>query len=166
MNQCLGMITGSAIWRVSHPTNDGPRSLILVPEAAPLPCDRTLPWYFYGAVRFDFEKDTRDSHEGGMKVVTREYVYSLRIGPHEEGEVITWHWHPAIADAAEPHVHVRALHEDVPGLRDLHIPTSRVFLEDVLIFAVQGLGVRCREGGLEELHKIRRRTRNWATWLT
>jgi hypothetical protein len=56
--------------------------------------------------------------------------------------------------------------DDVPELARLHIPTSRIFLEDVLRFAVDNLGARTREGGRDGLVRARDRTRRWATWGT
>lgn len=164
MNQALGYVTRAGIWRSARPRGDGPWTLQLTDETLPLPCDRTIPWYLHAYLRFDFETDRRPSHEGGTKVVTREYIYSLRVGADEEGEVLTWHWHPNVGGAPDPHVHVRADHDDVPGLRDLHLPTSRVFFEDILLFAVRNLGVYCREGGEAGLKDLRHRTGSWASW--
>jgi hypothetical protein len=98
--------------------------------------------------------------------VVREYIYSLGVGTEDDAEVIAWHWHPRVENQPEPYVYVRAMHDDVPGLARLHIPTSRIFLQDVLLFAVDNLGARTREGGRDGLVRARDRIRRWATWGT
>lgn len=141
-------------------------TLLLEPdEAIPLPRHQdAVPWYLYAYLRFGFEVDERPGLEGGTKAVTREYIYSLRVGRDDAGEVLTWHWHPGIPDAPDPHLHVRADHQDVPGLDRMHLPTSRVFFEDVLLFAIRNLGVGTQEGGLENLEEMRLRTVRYASW--
>lgn len=99
------------------------------------------------------------------KVVTREYIYSVRVGRDVEGEVFAWHWHPGREETSHPHVHVRAEHEDLPKLRDSHIPTGRVFLEDILLFAIRNLDVTCRDGGEDRLEELRRRTGRYVSWM-
>jgi hypothetical protein len=165
MNMALGLVTRSTQWRASRPRHrDGLWTLLLEEDPAPFPCDAAPPVLLSAYLLFEFERDQRESHVGGMKVITREYIYSLRTAPEEEAELITWHWHPAVKGAPHPHVHVRADREDVPGLRDMHIPTSRVFFEDVLLFAIENLSVTCRQGGQDSLRESLRRTRNWASW--
>jgi hypothetical protein len=166
MNQGLGYVTRAGQWRAARPQGSGLWTLLLQPdETIPLPRDQdAVPWYLFAYLRFGFEVDERPGLEGGTKAVTREYIYSLRVGRDEAGEVIAWHWHPGIPAAPDPHVHVRATHPDVPTLSDLHIPTSRVFFEDVLLFAIRNLGVRCQEGGRENLEEMRLRTVRYASW--
>ena len=167
MNRALGYVTRSGQWRAARPAGTGLWTLLLEPtEAIPLPCDRdAVPWYLYAYLRFGFDVDDRPGLEGGSKVVTREYIYSLRVGHDSGGEVLTWHWHPGIPDAPDPHLHVRGVdHVDVPGLSDMHLPTSRVFFEDVLLFGIRNLGVRCQEGGVENLEEMRLRTVRYASW--
>jgi hypothetical protein len=52
----------------------------------------------------------------------------------------------------------------VPGLRDMHLPTARVFLEDILIYAVRDLEATCRDRDTVALEASLARTEAWATW--
>lgn len=164
LNDALHMLTRTSEWRAARPKYGSLRTMLLTPQdTVPFVCDQGLPVYFNGSLMYEFEKDTRPGHEGGVKVIVRKYIYSLRIGSDLDGEFLTWHWHPEVGEPT-PHVHVRAEHVDVPGLRDMHVPTSRVFLEDVLLFAVRDLGASCRDNDPTALKKMRDLTRDWSTW--
>jgi hypothetical protein len=164
MNGALGHLTRSCSWRAARPWHGTTRALVLLPQdAVPIVCEPSLGMYFHGSLVYAFERDERPGHQGGTKVAIREYTYSLRIGATPDGEFAAWHWHPS-TDVSHPHVHVRADHPDVPGLRDMHLPTARVFLEDVLICAVRDLGARCRDGDVVALEALRDRTKAWASW--
>jgi len=164
MNASLHMLTRVSHWQGVRPKNGTQRALVLFPQdAVPFTCKNDLPIYFHGSMVFGFERDERPPHEGGVKAVVSKYIYSLRIGADEPGEFVTWHWHPEVGGPPDPHVHVRGENGDVPGLRDMHVPTSRVFLEDVLLFAVRDLTARCRDEDTVALEKMRDRTRTWAS---
>ena len=164
MNGALGQLTRSSQWLGARPKYGSLRTLVLAPQdSVPFVCEPVLPLYFYGALTYDFERDARSGHEGGRKVAVRGYVYSLRIGADEAGEFVAWHWHPD-GGPSHPHVHVQVDHPDIPRLRSTHLPTARVFLEDILIYAVRDLGARCRDGDVVALEASRTRTETWATW--
>lgn len=169
MNEALGHLTKASQWRAARPGDkSGPWSLVLLPQdPIPFACGLGASLYFGGGVRFEFERDQRPPHEGGWKVVVREYIYSLRLGPEERDELFGFHWHPSVADRPDPHVHVGAAHQDLAVLNfhDLHVPTARVFFEDVLLFAVRDLTARNRDGDdTSALRSLRDRTRRWVGW--
>lgn len=171
MNRALEIVTRAGHWRTARPTKDPPWTLVLMPtDTLPLPCDREdLAFYLFAYVKFDFEVDHRPGLEGGAKVRTLEYVFSLLLSRSRDDEFISWHWHPNRGDAMGPrkpypHVHVVGRHAEVGDLRDLHLPSNRVFLEDVLLFAIDDLHIRCREGGRDTLVELLERTRRYASW--
>jgi hypothetical protein len=59
-----------------------------------------------------------------------------------EGELFAFHWHPDVFAASFPHVHVRG--------HPQHLPTGRVFLEDVLALSVE-IGTEPRNDGWREV---------------
>jgi hypothetical protein len=162
MNVALGFVTRSAIWRAARPKVGDAWALILSEEPVPLICAPQRPLFFTGTMGFRFEIDQREGHVGGWKVSTTKYTYSLRSSRDDEDELIAWHWN--IDDWPDPHVHVLATHGALPGLDRMHIPTNRVFFEDVLLFTISELGATHREGATEQLIESRRRTRRWASW--
>lgn len=164
MNQNLGLLTRSSQWRAARTSPDLWTLLLEPQDPVPLPRRVGSTLYLSAYIRFGFETDRRDSHEGGVKAVVREYIYSLRTAPEEEAEFLAWHWHPKTQRAEHPHVHARADHPEIPDFRDLHLPTARVFFEEVLLFTVTNLDASCREGGADSLRESSQRTSKWASW--
>jgi hypothetical protein len=162
MNSALSLVTRATTWRAARPKSGTLWAMVLLDDPVPLICRPERQLFLSAILAFEFELDTREGHKGGMKAAIRKYIYSLRTGRDEADEFVSWHWHPE--NRLQPHVHVRAGHSDVAGLRDMHIPTSRVFFEDVLLFAITELNATCREGAVELLAESRRRTHDWATW--
>jgi len=82
--------------------------------------------------------------QGNWKISTAEYHYSLE--DEAEQEYVAYHWHPeGRSDAIYPHLHIgRASQLPPRGVitSKLHLPTSRVAIEDVLRLAIQQLGVK------------------------
>ena len=162
MNVALGYVTRSAIWRAARPKVGATWALILTDEPVPLICKPERSLFFTGSMAFVFERESRGGLGGGWKVKVTKYLYSLRASRDEADELFSWHWNSG--DWPEPHVHVMAQHEELPSLERMHIPTNRVFFEDVLLFAISELGATCRDGAVEQLVESRRRTRKWASW--
>jgi hypothetical protein len=135
---------------------------VLTEDPVPLICNPVRPLFLTGTMGFTFQPENRPALGSGWKVTTTKYLFSLRAGREDADELFAWHWNSG--DWPEPHVHVMAQHTELPGLDQLHIPTSRVFFEDVLLFAINELGATCREGAVPQLEESRRRTRKFAGW--
>jgi hypothetical protein len=118
--------------------------------------------FFTGSMAFVFEPESRSALGSGWKVRVTKYLFSLRAGREDADELFAWHWNSG--DWPEPHVHVIAEQSELPDLGRLHIPTNRVFFEDVLLFAINELGATCRQGAVPQLEESRRRTRKFASW--
>lgn len=162
MNVALAYVTRSAIWRAARPKFGDTWVLYLTEEPVPLICEPARSLFFTGTLAFEIVPEDREALGSGWKVKVTKYVYSLRAGREDEDELFAWDWN---SDGwPDPHVHVQAEHAELPGLGRMHIPTNRVFFEDVLLFATTELGATCRPGGQEALMESRRRTRKWATW--
>ena len=80
------------------------------------------------------------------RVSTVRYIYAIWESP--DTCLVGWHYHPDL-DVSFPHVHIydkKTEEEKKAGLKpsllhDLHIPSGRVSLEDVIHFAITELGV-------------------------
>lgn len=97
-----------------------------------------------------------------FRLTTRQYIYKLTA---KDKGTFGWHWHPEVEDgqpaaATVPHVHVY----DTPQER-LHIPTGRVTIEDVFLFAVQEFGVKTRDtDGIAAIEATRGRHVDHRSW--
>jgi len=78
---------------------------------------------------------------GPWKVSIVSYFYSLE---DREGREVLYHWHPQGASTVTfPHLHVRAGGRlGRTDISQVHFPTGRVSLEDVLRLAILELGVK------------------------
>lgn len=80
-------------------------------------------------------------YTGERKVSTDAYSYHVRSSDIPNGEMFQWHWHPDVEGRSECHIHIGAVHEPRGHLGRLHVPTSRVSFEQVLLFLIHELGV-------------------------
>ena len=87
MNVALAHVTRVAQWRAARPGSGSARVLVLNEDPVRLVCETELTLFLSGYVSFDFERDGRESHEGGVKAVVREYIYSLRTAPEGGGRI-------------------------------------------------------------------------------
>jgi hypothetical protein len=102
---------------------------------------------------------------GPWKVTTVGYFYA--IADLEEQELIAFHWHPAgESSVTSPHAHLgpgaRIDHE---RLREAHLPSGRISIEQVLKLAID-LGAETLRPDWEEViaasHAIHEHWRSWA----
>lgn len=150
---------------MARPTGGDSRLLILTRDPVELICDPMRPLFFSGLMQFEFEVDTREGHDGGWKIGTRKYSFSLKAGPDDSDEFMSWHWDRSETNWPEPHAHAVVERRGIQAFDRLHIPTGRVFFEEVLIFAIKEFHAKCDETALDQLADMARRTRRWATWL-
>jgi hypothetical protein len=94
---------------------------------------------FYLSVTLYFRFIEGTGAPGPYRVTTTAYYYSLFDS--DEREIIAYHWHPH-GDIAFPHLHICAgARIGRADLRDAHIPTGRIALEDLLRMAITEFGV-------------------------
>lgn len=97
---------------------------------------------FYLTVALHFLVIDEASARGRYRVKTTAYYYSLLDAG--EKEIIAYHWHPH-SDVAFPHLHIcSGARVGRVDLRNAHIPTGRVALEDFLRMAITEFGVTPR----------------------
>lgn len=99
----------------------------------------------------------------GWKVHTEGYVYSVGLVRDPEAALLAWHWHPP--DPLYTHSHVYAKDETLGNVGKLHLPTSRVFFEQVVGFLIVGLEVEATvEDWRTPLADVVANVRSAATW--
>jgi hypothetical protein len=68
---------------------------------------------------------------GEFKVSTREYSYRLmQRSDVASREILAYRWHPNDSELRDPHLHIRSIAR-------VHFPTSRVCVEDFVLYADQ-----------------------------
>lgn len=103
-----------------------------VPNPVPMRCSFGGRLFLWSTIQFEFTENTRPS--GGRKVSTRHYSHSVYLDEDAQVELLSWQWHPLDAGPTYPHLHVHGGDLVGQSLHKLHLPTGRVFLEDVLLF--------------------------------
>ncbi len=101
---------------------------------------------------------------GPWKVSIVSYYYSLEDG---EGREVLFHWHPqGQSNVTFPHLHVRAGGElGHTNLNQVHFPTDRVALEDVLRLVILDFGVTPeRADWADVLDGTQAASEEWRTW--
>ncbi len=123
--------------------------------------DRTRQLYLRSTIQFHYDEDARFT--GERKVSTDHYAHTLSESPALKPELFSWEWNAA--EPRWPHVHVHRRNPDFKGLGKLHVPTGRVFFEDVLRFLFHDLDIRpARDDWREVLDETAGRVGRWATW--
>lgn len=98
----------------------------------------------------------------GYKVRLTGYVYSIGPVPDPDASFVEWHWHPR--DGGETHAHVHVRDELLGTVGKLHLPTSRVFFEQVVAFPVGDLKVDAPDDWRTVLDGIQWRVEEAARW--
>lgn len=109
-----------------------------------------------------------EAERGPYKCATVGYRYAIRDN-EDRLEVIVFHWDQrgVTSPVTTPHLHLGAgARVGFPGLTELHLPSGRVAIEDVLHLAVE-LGAEPRPKHRDDWEKILRRTRAaYERWRT
>jgi len=117
--------------------------------------------FLRSTIQFRYEDDPR--HPGERKVSTEHYGHTVGTSESLKPGLYSWEW--SLAEPRYPHLHVRRGDPDYPGLAKYHIPTGRVFFEDVLRFLIADHNVECaREDWDVVLSESWRRVSIWASW--
>jgi hypothetical protein len=76
----------------------------------------------------------------GYKAHTTGYAHSIGTVPDPDDALLEWHWHPALGPGYA-HAHVNIRNEVLGNVGKLHLPTSRVYFEQIVAFLIAGLEV-------------------------
>jgi hypothetical protein len=106
------------------------------PPAVPLKTDG-VRIFLRSTIQFTYVVDPR--HDGERKVSTHEYAHTVGGEETLKPQMYSWEW--ASAEPTYPHLHLRRSDPAFAGLGKLHIPTGRVFYEDVIRFLMKEHGV-------------------------
>ena len=120
--------------------------------------------HFFLTVLQNYRVVEFEGPRGPWKVSIVSYYYSLK--DTEDREVL-YHWHPhGESDVTFPHLHLRTGSQlGSTDLSQVHFPTGRVSLEDVLRLAIQELGVTPkRTDWMEALDNTQAAHEEWRTW--
>jgi hypothetical protein len=90
------------------------------------------PLYLRATQEFHFAD--HPDFAGERKVVTDAYAYTLSESAELAEELLAWHWQPE--SGRDPHMHIGRAHPRLGELGRLHVPSGRVALEQVLLFAI------------------------------
>lgn len=88
------------------------------------------------------------------KVKTDSYIYRVDrlLSRDEREEVVSYHWHPHVADDVDfPHLHIHAT--DHPQVDRIHFPTGRMSVERLVQFLIRDYDVRPRRQDWREIIK-------------
>ena len=116
-------------------------------------------------MRSTLEIDYGDHPEfsGERKVNTFSYAHTVGRAENLKPQLCSWEW--AAFEPKYPHVHVRRADPDHGGLGKLHIPTGRVFFEEVVLFLITEHDVAPqREDWKQVLDESLRRVLTWSSW--
>jgi hypothetical protein len=108
-----------------------------------------------------------EGQRGPWKVSTAAYFYALEDG--DGREIVAYHWHPeGNSPVVTPHLHLGAgAQVGRPEFddRDMHLPTDRVSIEQVIRLAIEGFKVRPRRQDWRDiLDKGQADFEQWQTW--
>jgi hypothetical protein len=156
----LTTVSASATWypfRKEH----GSWGLATTPPAIELTTEKGARLYLVSAQSFMV---VQPRTLGGYKVRTTGYTYSVGLTDAVADARLAWHWHPDLG-RKQAHIHV-FFRDEVMGKTDKwHLPTSRVFFEQVLHFLIGDLGVSpTRSDWVKVLDEVREGVEAAATW--
>jgi hypothetical protein len=160
LGRSLSTVSKTAVWRVGPVGEEF--AAFTVPETLRLSMsDESDCVYLRSTMRFTYEDDRR--FEGERKVATSLYAHTAAHRQDLSPELYSWEW--AASEPTYPHLHVRRSDMDFGGLGKFHIPTGRVFFEDVLTFLIREHFVQpVRDDWEAVLTESHRRVSTFATW--
>jgi hypothetical protein len=159
LNQVIQVVCPNAHFRASpRVTVRGGWSATTVPTSV-LPLKRTNGPRLHLRSTIEFDYVDHPERPGERKVTTRSYFHTVTRDEQLEVELFSWHW----GHKRWPHVHVDK--GSPGGLGGLHIPTGRVWLEQIVAFLVDDLDVIPHGSDWEDVlsRNLARLTRH-ATW--
>jgi hypothetical protein len=164
LQQSLGCVTASAVWRPGEGATADEWLALTEPRTILLRRGGADPLYFRATQTFHY--DDHLDFPGERKVVTDEYAYTLGEDAEFGTELLAWHWQPSHGHP-DPHLHVGASHPTEKRFSKWHIPGGRVAFEQVLLFAIDELGVETVgpvDDARDMLNGVLARFRKFASW--
>lgn len=111
---------------------------------------------------FSFTVNTVEK-SGESAMTTLRYDYEIFRLTQPKNPIFSWHWHPKSrrSKVGYPHLHVRSASE----FPTRHLPTGRVSIEDVILFAFDELDVQPTHGNARRIvTEIRDRHKLFRSW--
>ena len=103
----------------------------------------------------------KDSDDGQWRVSTRSYIHTVTLG---QELAVEFHWHPDDgSNVWYPHIHPR-LAGSGRDRGGMHIPTGRVLIEDVLVFAYERGAEPLKDDWERIVSNVKQRIASEATW--
>ena len=160
LNRSLSAVCSDSIWIVSPLSGDRFNAFTSPKPAVRLRVAAGPDLYLRSTIRFQYVDDDRFGRPE-RKVSTDFYAHTVGTSDDLKPQLYSWEWSAAEA----PHLHVRRSDPEYHGLGKLHVPTGRVFFEDVLRFLIQEHGVApARDDWREVIGEGLRKVSGFATW--
>ncbi len=160
LQRSLSCVSPSAVWCYGPSPRPGIFVTLSVPAVVELPRGGEA---LYLRATQEFHYGDHPEFPGERKVVTDAYAYTLSESADLTAELLAWHWQPEGGQG--PHMHVGRAHPRLGELGRLHVPSGRVALEEVLLFAIDDLGVvPARPDAAEVLDETLERFRRYRSW--
>ena len=161
LNRSLSTVCTGPIWLVSPvPGSSDEHSAITNPPAIHLKAGNSS-LFLRSTLRFTYVDNER--FRGERKVSTCHYAHTVGESEFLKPQLYSWEW--ASSEPRYPHLHIRRSDPAFHGLGKLHIPTGRVFYEDVLRFLIAEHGVEVARADWQDvLDESFRRVSTFASW--
>lgn len=157
----LGCVTNDHHWLI-WPSKYTKDELVATPAADPLQLQCSADPNLFLKAAQNFHYVPHPDYPGEWKVKTDRYAYSLSLTEGFDQELLAFHWHPG-SSVTTPHVHAALV--GGPSFHKIHIPTGRIFLEDVIRLAIEGFGVvPLRDDWSAMLGDAADRVREFGSW--
>jgi hypothetical protein len=166
LQESLTAVHSTAQWFVAPvPGGQGLQVAETRPNALPLRCGDRGRLYLWSTIQYEYVDHPNRQRE--RKVKTRYYTHTLTTDEAATNEQLSWQWHPLTNGPRYPHLHVHGHELLGKSLHKLHLPTGRVFLEDVLTFLIEDVGVKpARDDWQDVLERNLRLVNAHGTWGT
>ena len=159
LDKSLSTVCPTAMWRVG-PRDEG-FAAFTVPPVVTLRTVGGIPLYLRSTLEIDY--GDHPDFDGERKVNTFSYAHTVGRSDSLKPHFYSWEW--AAVEPMYPHVHVRMKDPDYHGLGKLHIPTGRVFFEEILLFPLAEHQVAPqRDDSKAVLEESLRRVLMWSSW--
>ncbi len=157
----LSTVCSRGIWLVSpDPSGGGIVTALTNPPVIPLQAGDSQI-FIRSTIQYEYTDHQR--FPGERKASTHQYAHTVGESESLKPQLYSWEW--ASAEPTYPHLHLRRSDPEFHGLGKLHIPTGRVFYEDVLRFLIKEHVVEpAREDWDEVLGESFSRVSTYSTW--
>ena len=141
IQRSLSRFDRRAQWRLTY--GDGDCTVATSPRLIPVSSESDSVLFLAPVFAFHAE---READRRAWQVVIDRYYYTLCRDDDLTAEIVAWHWHPE-TDWWLPHIHVNWKEGPIDDFGQVHFPTSRVTLEQVLLFLMQDRRIKAVADG-------------------